>query len=310
MSEKARAMREELRNGRTAKVSGAGQDTLPNGGGNDLERGTIVQDARRSALTIETVDNRYERGNTHSNAGIAGDQRDTGDDQRSTKRSIIRSRRGSRRSGKSDGGTTASTEATQPIQQPTISQQIGNLVPEGDVPTRLEDPVEELSPLALPQKKKRDRRGYISPQRAAQKAARMEKEPGPPSERKVPFLPQGKKLSATEAETLSETFASTIEDYCKYMDQYLWARQEKAGKSTGERPVWSNLDDEELAAFTRVMMRTGQKNEFAAAAVRGVVESRDYLIAAMIFGPRVAETRKIIVETQVEKPPRVRKHAG
>lgn len=298
ISEKARAMREELRNGRNNKASGAGQDSIPNGGSDDFAGGTTLQNAGRSTSVVESIDNRHETGSTPGHGGTTTDKRDSGNDQRSPKRSIIRSRRGRGRSREGDLGTAPSPTTTEPIQSTTI----GNIEATGPLPARLPDqPIEEL-----PEPRKRDRRGYISPSRQAAKTARENSklEQVPLVEKKVPFLPQGKKLSATEAETLSTPFSDSIEDYCKYMDQYLWSRETKAGKPSGERPVWSNLDDEELAAFTRVMMRTGQKNQLAAAAVRGVVESRDYLIAAMIFGPRIAITRQIIADTQIEKPPR------
>jgi hypothetical protein len=127
---------------------------------------------------------------------------------------------------------------------------------------------------------------------------------------KKPLLPQGRKLSATEANALTSPFAESMEDYFKYMDQYLWNRQEKAGKPTGEQPVWTNLDEEEIQALTRVMMRFGQHNEAAAAMVRGAIEMRDYVDVGMIFVPRVQKTVDIIRETRVPKPPRVRKEKG
>jgi len=93
------------------------------------------------------------------------------------------------------------------------------------------------------------------------------------------------------------------------MDQYLWNRQEKAGKPSGEAPVWTNLDDEEIAALTRVMMRFGQHNAAAAAVVRGAIEAHDYVDVGMIFVPRIQKTVEIIRETNVPKPPRIRKSA-
>jgi hypothetical protein len=182
----------------------------------------------------------------------------------------------------------------------------------------------------LPEKKKRDRHGYVQPSRLAARAAKeaakfegtgntnsvtqeSDSDSGTnlssktPLATRIPFLPQGRKLSVQEVETIQKPFADSLESYFGYMDQYLWARQEKAGKSTGQAPIWGNLDDEEIAALTRVMMRFGQHNEVAAATVRGLVEGRDYVDAGMIFGPRLAMSRQIYIETQPPKQPRVRK---
>jgi len=130
----------------------------------------------------------------------------------------------------------------------------------------------------------------------------------PPVERK-PLLPQGRKLSATEANTLSPEFVSSMEDYFEYMDRFLWTREEKAGKPSGQRPVWSDIDDEELAALTRVMMRWGQHNEIVAGAVRGAIELHDYTDVGVVMIPRAMKTVEIIRETRVSKPPRQRKSA-
>jgi len=133
--------------------------------------------------------------------------------------------------------------------------------------------------------------------------------PVAPSVEKKPLLPQGRKLSATEANTLTPVFSDSMESYFKYMDEYLWARQEKAGKSSREAPVWTDIDEEEIAALTRVMMRFGQHNEAAAAVVRGAIELRDYVDVGVVFAPRIQKTVEIIRETQIPKPPRVRKSA-
>lgn len=97
-----------------------------------------------------------------------------------------------------------------------------------------------------------------------------------------------------------------MSDYFQYMDQFLWTRYAKVGKPT-DQPIWSNLDQEEIDALTRVMMRFGQHNAAAAATVRGVVEGRDYMTVGMIFVPRVTATVEAIRETAQPRAPRERK---
>jgi hypothetical protein len=162
-----------------------------------------------------------------------------------------------------------------------------------------------------PEKKKRDRRGYVQPSRLAARAARenakLESGKQPLPSAKIPFIPQGKKLSATEANTLNDPFIVAMTGNFEDLDTYLWTRQAKAGKSTGEQPIWTNLDEEELAAMTRVMMRWGQHNEIVAAGVRGVIESRDYIVVGTLFVPRVQKTVEIVRDTRLPKQPRIKK---
>jgi hypothetical protein len=141
--------------------------------------------------------------------------------------------------------------------------------------------------------------------RAARENAKIEQGEAPAKPAaKIPFMPQGKKLTVQEIEQVKGPFADSMEAYFRYMDQFLWTRQEKAGKPTGDAPVWSNLDEEEIAALTRVMMRFGQHNEAAAVTVRGIIEGRDYIDVGMIFIPRVQQTVQIMRETAQPKQPR------
>lgn len=291
VQERAQQLREELRNGRASTSRPDSGAITPNGGSDDSPLGTTLQDARGSVEFVQTSDTGHENGDQPGGTGVGLDEGTTGDSPRSTQRSIIRPRRERRRPGQSNPGALASATPAESVLT-TGPIEVGNLVADGFVPTREEK-----------EKPKRDRRGYINPKRKAQ----MEEREARKTEEKKPFLPQGKKLSAQEATILAPQFSDTMTDYFQYIDQYLWTREELAGKSSGQRPIWSDLDQEEMEALTRVFMKFGQNNPAAAVVVRGVVESRDYLTAAFLFGPRIEKTRQILVETHVPKQPRGRK---
>lgn len=305
MSQTPEELRKELKDGRTAKSRANSGTAAPNGGGDDISQRAALQDARRSITTVESQYHGYEERDPQRNGGTAPGERTTGHDKPGPKSIFKRHGQTSRRPGENSGSASASAETTESEQPgPTSTRQIGNLVADGPVPARLPDAPE-------PEKKKRDRRGYVQPSRLAARAAReagkiegAEISSKPAGGNKIPFMPQGRKLSVTEVETIKGPFADSLEAYFRYMDQFLWTRQEKAGKPTGEQPVWSNLDEEEIAALTRVMMRFGQHNEAAAATVRGVVEGRDYIDVGMIFVPRVQATVQIMRETAQPKQSR------
>ncbi len=306
ISEEAQKLREELRSGRASKSRTDGGTATPNGGSNDLTQRTTLQDAGGSPAVIAGVDNRHEERSAQRDAGATTGERTAGHDQRSAARSIIRARRDHRRSGESLNGAVADPETTQSLSTTEHSGQIGNLQADGYVASRKPDaPVAVLPGMGT--ETERERRARKERERRA--AKREEKGLPPVAEKPAPkpLLPQGKKLSATEANALTSPFAESMEDYFKYMDQFLWSRQERAGKSSGEQPVWTNLDYEEIAALTRVMMRFGQHNAAAAAVVRGAIEARDYIDVGMIFVPRVQKTVEIMRETAQPRAPRVRK---
>ena len=298
--EKVKALREELRIGRANQASANGGDPESNGGRDGHEKRTTFQDAGGSIATIAPIDLRHENGSARGNAGIASDQGGTGYDQRSPKRSIIRARPHRGRPGGSDSSTAASAETTQPVKQPE-PRIIGNLEATGPTFPRTPDPPEATlsgQPETAAERRARKKREARVAARAAGKQAITLPE--------LPKITQGKKLSVGEAKELTEPFMAAMTDNFRYLDTYLWSRQEKAGKSTHERPVWSDLDTEEVEALTRVMMRFGQHNAAAAATVRGVVEGQDYLTVGAIMVPRIGETVRIMRETSMPKQPRVR----
>ncbi len=300
-TEKVKALREELKIGRANRASQASTDSATNGGDASHALGTTFQDARGSVELVASKHFGYEDGGPSSNLGTASNTGSAGPDQRSPKRSIIRARRADRRSGEGDRSPAASTETTATEQPTGISTTvIGNLEAAGPIPSRRpEPPVATLAPPG----RERDSKGHFITKTG--KNGPKSGDSGQKGEKK-PLLPQGKKLSAQEANALTDPFISALTDNFQYLDTYLWNRQEKAGKSTGEKPIWSDLDDEEIAALTRVMMRFGQHNEAAASVVRGVVESQDYITVGAIFVPRVTETVKIMRETAQPRTPRLK----
>ncbi len=306
ISEEAQKLREELRSGRTGKSRADSGAAAPNGGSDDLALRTTLQNAGGSAATLPSEHHRHEERSAQRDPGAPVGQGAAGHDQRSAKRSIIRARRDHRRPGESLDGAPANPETTESFSTTDHYNQVGNLQADGFVASRKPDaPVAVLPGMGT--ETERERRARKERERRA--AKREEKGLPPVAEKPAPkpLLPQGKKLSATEANALTSPFAESMEDYFKYMDQFLWSRQERAGKSSGEQPVWTNLDDEEIAALTRVMMRFGQHNAAAAAVVRGAIEARDYIDVGMIFVPRVQKTVDIMRETAQPRAPRVRK---
>jgi hypothetical protein len=114
-------------------------------------------------------------------------------------------------------------------------------------------------------------------------------------------------LSEAEQRELQETLPAALEDDFRYLDEYLWSRQRAVASdpdSLDERPVWSDLDEDEIAALTRILLRSGRHNPTMAAIARGAVNSRDYIVTVAIVAPRVKRTFDIVRRTH--RPPKKR----
>ena len=114
------------------------------------------------------------------------------------------------------------------------------------------------------------------------------------------LLPRTGVLSNQEAEQFKDMLPAALEDDFRYLDEYLWSRQAHADKNFTEadkKPIWSDVDDDELEALTRLMLKAGKRSPAAAAVVRATVESRDYIVTAAIVGPRVKKTFEIVRAT-------------
>lgn len=117
-------------------------------------------------------------------------------------------------------------------------------------------------------------------------------------ESKVNFFGKGKTLSKEEVSEYSDSLPAALEDYFQAIDDWLWKRQIAAGKDSNEQPVWTNFDEKELARLTKFALKHGQRSALGAMAVRGVVESSDFVAVGSMFSDRFLETVKIYRETK------------
>ena len=118
------------------------------------------------------------------------------------------------------------------------------------------------------------------------------------SEEKVRFFGKGKTLSKEEVSEYSDSLPAALEDYFQAIDDWLWKRQIAAGKDSSEQPVWTNFDEKELERLTKFALKHGQRSTLGAMAVRGVVESSDFVAVGSMFSDRFLETVKIYRETK------------
>jgi hypothetical protein len=103
---------------------------------------------------------------------------------------------------------------------------------------------------------------------------------------------KGGVLSKAEAEDLYEPFVAALADGFGYADQGLW----KLCPQLDERPVWGNTTPKEDAAFAKMLLKRAQTSPAAALIVRETVNSADYIIVGMMFGPRIFETVQALRE--------------
>jgi len=118
------------------------------------------------------------------------------------------------------------------------------------------------------------------------------------STEKVSFFGKGHTLNKAEVDEYSESLPSALEDHFQAIDDWIWKRQIAAGKESDEQPIWTNLDDKEMARLTKVMLKWGQKSKVGAAVTRGVVESSDYIAVGSMIAPRFMQTVEQYRETR------------
>lgn len=101
-----------------------------------------------------------------------------------------------------------------------------------------------------------------------------------------------------------ETLPAALEDDFRYLDEYLWSRQRAVAANpddADDKPIWSDVDEDELQALTRILVKGGKRNPTMAAVSRGIVDSRDYIVTAAIVVPRVKKTFDVVRKTH--RPP-------
>lgn len=321
----AKALREEQRNGRIAKDSRDGQDPGANGGSDGKPGGTAFQDAGRAVSAA-----------SRTRSGIEGQQRSNPSDRRGIESQPGRSGLDNRRSDQNGGGALDVPEKSgsgvgrlipdgpqlerklEPNKPNATFETSEQPVRSEDKNTNLRSKYPQANKIILEQpqitvRKLADELGVAVSTAHDIKLAWEEVRPAPKIEKPAEpgvldalkmnvssLLPRTGVLSNQEAEQLKETLPAALEDDFRYLDEYLWSRQAHADKNFSDldkKPIWSNLDDDEIEALTKIMLKAGKRSPAAAAVVRATVESRDYIVTAAIVAPRVRKTFVIVRAT-------------
>lgn len=273
-------LRETLRDGRAIK---ADTDAYSDYTDNDYAPGTTIQDAR-GTVRDSTSNGRF----SEVSAKVIGDNK-RGNDEKSF-------RVGQTTGRSSDDHFISPTSVSDGRRQSRPEQAIaGNFIAtDGDTEqTRFasfitENPTASLRTIG-------EKLGFSKDKAKKLRDSWQAINPAQPKQ-KTP-LPQ---LSKKELEEKKEILKSSLESDFQYIDEYLWSREEKAGKSSDRMPVWSDMDDEELERVCTVLTRWSQKNKAVAVTVNAINDSADYIAVGMAFGPRIKRTVDKVRETRVE----------
>lgn len=115
---------------------------------------------------------------------------------------------------------------------------------------------------------------------------------------KEPVVKKKRIFGEKEAAEKQDALISALESHFLSLDQFLWERLKEAGQDTGKQPIWSDADEEEIAAIAKPLIRLAKRHEAAAVAVDVITESADYAVAITAFAPRLKKTGQILRETQ------------
>lgn len=265
------ALRERLKNGRVNQTGG-------NAGGNDQDHdqspGATFQDAGREVGSLER--------------NITITQKDdgrSGNNQRGADKKPGRGGPTGGRSGEDNSGAPAIAASG------AAGRVLGNLETDDAIPPRKADPDRPDGFFAVEPGKKAAKGKASSPQATITDSLK----------KGLPWFQGGKLLGKLEAEQLADPLAKALLSDFDYIDQAIWGyTQDEA-----QRQLWSDIDEKECAILARVMTKRGQRSPSAAAAVRGLVESQDYIDVGMIVIPRIHQTVKRVREApKRERPPR------
>jgi hypothetical protein len=300
-------LREDLRNGRNTgkQIGGTGQSA---GGYRDRDGGTAGHGPQDNGRVAE---------NKPGGGGTAeGNSRHAAADQRGPAEVPQRVRRSTGRPGSDNSSPANHSEATGSAGSQRI---VGRLETNDPIPFRQADPIEstfteaeagaEVKSLSSGPKYKEhyakterngkyayyliaDRTQVITPD--AYKSLPSEKDAktsttgsGSGKTEKsgkisIPFLSQGRTLSAKEAEELLEPLAAAMASDFEYLDKgiALYSMQKDM------EPIWGDMADEEVMVLAKLMIRGGLRSPEAATAVRTIVDSDIYIQVGMITVPR------------------------
>ena len=302
--EKVLALRGALKDGRRQRgipPGGTGENPGTDTGNDDSQVGTAFQDARRE---VENLAGR----NRHAAAG----NREPGSNGRSAKEKPERVRSATGRFSKRDRSSDESLSPVTAEPAATAERTIGRLETDEPIKPRLIDPDKP------PEGHFREGQGEPPPEKRGPGRPRKDtptvasvppipKPAAPVKDNKLPWVGRGAVLTEKEAEALAEPFTAALEDDFRHLDEYLWARQKAVAPSPDdwiERPIWSDLDTEEVETLTRVILKRAKRSPAAAAVVRTVVDSQDYVETAVIVLPRAKRTLDVVRATR--RPPKKR----
>lgn len=300
--DKVEALREELRNGR--RSGEAGESLVGHSAGPNEQVGSSIQEPGR--------DNKPTRRNRRTPASY----------ERSIEEKSKRVRQGSGRSGDDGSGAANGDIQSQGNSGRTISaierldevpERIDNEIPLQEKPVGryredyskterngkyvyylLADRTQTITPeqyKALPNEK--DAKTSAFANGISENIKKVGESIFPSS--------KGTTLSQTEAKELLEPLASAIQDYGGYVDRFLQYRTQEPAMSD----IWGDLTELEAQVLARIMIRRGQKNAAAATVVREMVNSSDYVQAAIIIVPRAMKTVEMTRRTSKKARMRV-----
>lgn len=315
----AAALREGLRNERRNRASGATSQATSGAG--EITSGNLVNSDTEAGATIPAPRGKIERFAPTGGKPTGSNQRDR-DDRRGTEGGARRDGRGTRRAEEGNSSVVthpaAADEAAAADKYPTVGRLMADeAIETGRAHIDLTPDATLPSPVQLSQYKE----DYRRTQREGQNVYVLISDPSQfitgdeyksllskkdaevstnsPSFNSAagakPSFFKGGVLSKEEAEELYEPLIAALGDVFGYADKGLWA----LCPQLDERPIWSNTTEREDKALAKLLLQRGQKSPGAALLVRETVNSADYVLVGMMFGPRAIETVKAIRERPV-----------
>jgi len=311
--EKAKQLRETLRNGRNRATDEASPTAGGDGQADDRSNGTSFQDDRRPHLRLSPTGGEPTKG-----------YRRTHDDRRGPEAKLRRIGPADRRPQQSSGG--AAVDPGENGREAT-KRSVGRIEASEDIPARDFKTEPEASFEAgqtdrpLPRFKedyrKTKRKGQtvylalsdgkqtLSETEYNQLAAKPQAASQP--EQKETFtgqlkarFSQGRVLTAREAQELLEPLKEAIKDDGHYLDEAIWLR----APQVKDQEIWGNFDDDEAGLLAELWIKGGTKDPVMATTVRVTVELNSYLAAVAILAPRIHLTAKALREApRREKKP-------
>lgn len=251
-------LRERLRNGRNESASSASSVAEGERRSNVIEERAVSPDVRGSSRETQRNDDtnaRSERGSSKESFGVGQT------DRRFSKDSL-------------------STLDSPKIDHRTKSRRVGRIEAIDEVPKRKEESKKRG-------RKPKDENILEEKTRDESVGARSTTVQKVTKEKiKLSWFKEGTTLTEAEIIALEQPLIAALEADFYYIDQYIWSKTQ----DVSEAPIWSDLDNEDVTIYARVMLKQGKKSPQAALMVRSIVSGSDYISALMLTIPRVIKT--------------------